>query len=380
MNIIYLTTAMSEEKFNSFEKVAKIKINPSNQNFHYKLITALAEQSIPVSVISLRPFAKGMYDTNKLEKDEDKVDNINFYYPFEKINKIWRRFYLVNRCKHDYKRLVNKDTIIIVDTLNLHLIKLAKKLSKVYHNKIIGIVTDNLLNTTNVNLKYASKVDKIAPTLNAYIVLTEELNLLVNYNNKPYYIFEGLVDTFKVLKSPQETPYFFFGGALYERYGILDLIEAFKQINNNNIDLILAGHGELNDAIQEIALKERHIKYLGTIKKEDMYQYEQNAIACINPRKFTNELDKESIPSKILEYLGNKSLVISTPNSKLNIKFGNGIFWCETNDLSKTMDVVLTLNSKEKSLIVRRNNKIIQNNYLKNVQGEKIIQFIKSLS
>ena len=70
MNIVVLTSSMADADFNEFAKSARIKPNPSNQNFYNKLIKALSFYN-NVSVLSLRPFVKGMFD-------DDYLDSITF--------------------------------------------------------------------------------------------------------------------------------------------------------------------------------------------------------------------------------------------------------------------------------------------------------------
>ena len=61
MNVIVLTSSMADQDFNEFSRTARIKPNPSNQNFYNKLIKSLSFFN-NVSVLSLRPLVKGMFD------------------------------------------------------------------------------------------------------------------------------------------------------------------------------------------------------------------------------------------------------------------------------------------------------------------------------
>ena len=51
MNILVFSSAMRENDFSLYQEEAKIKPNPSNQNFYYKLIKTLAINNT-VSVVS----------------------------------------------------------------------------------------------------------------------------------------------------------------------------------------------------------------------------------------------------------------------------------------------------------------------------------------
>ncbi|HAV20106.1 MAG TPA: hypothetical protein DCX17_03675 [Firmicutes bacterium] len=56
MTLIYLTNSMLCEDFDELNKNALIKANPSNQNFHNRLIRAFAKHH-QVIAISYRPLA-----------------------------------------------------------------------------------------------------------------------------------------------------------------------------------------------------------------------------------------------------------------------------------------------------------------------------------
>ena len=64
-NIILLSSVMIESEFVSYQSMCRNKPNPSNQNFYARLLKALNVHH-NVSVISHRPFSKGMMDEKYL--------------------------------------------------------------------------------------------------------------------------------------------------------------------------------------------------------------------------------------------------------------------------------------------------------------------------
>ena len=91
MNILLFTSAMIDKDFAEYQNEAKIKPNPSNQNFYSKLIKALALYN-KVAVISLRPFVKGMFYKNSLPEEEKECGNVKFYYAKVDIRKKYKLF------------------------------------------------------------------------------------------------------------------------------------------------------------------------------------------------------------------------------------------------------------------------------------------------
>lgn len=63
---------------------------------------------------------------------------------------------------------------------------------------------------------------------------------------------------------------FLFVGSLFENKGILNLLEAFKNVKNDNITLDICGKGKLKNIVLEREKKDSRIKYNGMLKKEEM--------------------------------------------------------------------------------------------------------------
>ena len=70
-----------------------------------------------------------------------------------------------------------------------------------------------------------------------------------------------------------------------------------------------------------------NIKNLGLLPVNKVLEYEKDAIACINPRPYSEDLDRFSIPSKTLEYMSMGRPVISVRNSILMEKFPHEVIW-----------------------------------------------------
>ncbi len=337
---------MDEDYFNKYTHEAKIKPNPSNQNFHLKIIKALSLKA-NIEVISLRPFTKKMFDEYTLEEMYGRQGEINFYYVKESSTLLDRFLSLNNDICELADDLLEKDSIIVVDTMNEHLLKSALKIKKKYGIKVIGVLSDNPANISHTNKRYIDEIYKNIVNLDGYIYLTNGLNTLFNKNNKPSFQLIGLVDEYKPITNPEKDPYIFFGGALYERYGVLDMVNAYLKSGIND-NLIIAGHGDLDAQLNELMKSNPKIKYLGIISKEQMYAYEQHAVICINPRRYDKKLDEESIPSKVLEYASNKANIISSKSTDLMMIFGDAIKWIgEQTELIESLKNMNTAKSKK---------------------------------
>ena len=381
MNIIVLSSAMIDEEFNQYTTIARIKPNPSNQNFYSKLIKALAYNN-NVSVLSLRPFVKGSLLDTYLDARVAVDGMVHYYYPFQKITKLYKLF----RQEKEILRVVDNivqeqhydNFVVVVDTLRYSLLKVAHKLRKKYGCKIIGVLTDNPQNLSGIRSSYVKSIKNNANNFDGYLALSEGLNKFFNLKKKPYYVFEGLVDDIEPVARLTIQNYFFFGGALYERYGVKRLVDAFHH-SNSHYKLVIGGHGELVNYIENVARKDQRILFIGQVNKKELYGLEQNAYVNFNPRPYTIKLDKESVPSKLLEYFASGTPTITTMHTALHEKFYEDAIWLmddSEHSFVKTIETIDDYDYKElkKSASTARL-KVYEFYGLKN-QGDAITHFL----
>ena len=384
MNVLVFTSAMIDSDFASYQEIAKIKPNPSNQNFYSKLIKTLAIHN-NVSVVSHRPLVKGMFKQNAVFSDFAIDGKTKYYYTYNKCGKSFKIFgekrSIENSAKKAIEDFVSNDFIIITDTLRLNLIKTAKKMAKQYGVKVVGMLTDNPFNLSSGSSFIKKSLRKEVSALDGYLSLTQ--NLVTTFNQHvPSYVFEGLVTEEKEGRKDPIHNYFYFGGSLYERYGVKTLVDAFHD-TTVNCKLVLAGSGPLDKYIEEMAEKDYRILYLSQISKEKNIAYMRNSIANINPRPLDKKLDEESVPSKLIEYLSIGTPVISTKYPKLYSLFKDDVTWIDGNDLIsmkialESYDISKQEEHLKKAATARR--KVFEF-YGLNVQAESIDHFLAEIN
>ena len=384
MNILVLTSAMTDSDFASYQEVAKIKPNPSNQNFYSKLIKTLAIHN-NISVVSHRPLVKGMFKQNAVYSDFAIDGKTKYYYTYNKCGKSFKIFgekrSIENSAKKAIDDFVSNDFLIITDTLRLNLVKTAKKIARQYGVKIIGMLTDNPFNLSNGSSFVKKSLKKEASSLDGYLSLTQ--NLVTAFNQHiPSYIFEGLVTEENEGKKDPIHNYFYFAGSLYERYGVKTLVDAFHESNIKS-KLVIAGSGPLDKYIEQLAEDDYRILYLSQISKDKNIAYMRNSIANINPRPLNKQLDEESVPSKLLEYLSIGTPVISTKFPKLYSLFKDDVTWIDGNDVLsmkialESYDISKQEEYLKKAATARR--KVFEF-YGLNVQAESINHFLAEIN
>ena len=379
--IIYITTTMNEEDYVDYMEHWRIKPNPSNQNFHNKFIRSLAIDNF-VDVISIRPFSRNLCSLKRLPKDIKIENNITWHY----LSIARNVFVRINSCLRQIYQLINeiadKNTIIFTDTINMSIVYYLKHVLKKKKIRVVGLLTDSPSNISNTRKSYTTFILNNTNQYDAYIALTRELNDLYNTNNKPYLVNEGIVEekhTFK--KDKLAIKYFFFAGAIMERYGIYNLIEAFKKLNIKypNYYLLIAGH-HADEQYLFNKIKDCHnIRYLYTLSYDDVLYYEKYAVANINPRPFSEDLDHFSIPSKTLEYSCSGTITISVKNSKLIKYFPQELVWCKSSnidDLYEAMEKVITNDDDLNKEIATKAKEIVLDNFSLEAVNKKVNDFL----
>lgn len=350
MNIIYFTTAQDTTSFNEYLKLWKNPINLSNQTFHNKMIRSLALTN-HVDVVSIRPFSRKNCSVRKLDLKEKDEGEIIWHYPKMgggRLQTIVRMKRQINRFFKGFPR----NSLIVTDTINPTVLYLSTFFANKYNLSIIGTCTDSPSNISGTPRTYTLLLLKLARNLDGYIALTSGLNELYNEENKPAVIIEGIVEDVPATKMKNEYgKYILYSGALSDRYGIYDFIDFFKKYIKGDIKLLLCGHhvdmNRLNKEIKE----DNRIIYLGNICNADVLSLEAGAYCNVNPRPFSEDLDRFSIPSKVLEYLNSGAPMISVKNTKLQKYFNTEAIWIKSNSEKDFVDGFQKLNEFSRSEI-----------------------------
>lgn len=353
--ILYLTTAQDQNNFANFINDFSCPPNLSSQNFHNKLIRAIALTN-DVDVISLRPINQ-YYKNNEVTASSYNEENIHWMYPRitksikDKITRLPKEIdsYIVN----------NNYSAIVVETNNLFITSQALRIAKKLSIKTIGVCTDNPKNISFASNRFKNSLIQKVRKLDSFICLTNDLNSLFNKKNKPYVIIDGINEELRIYTRLIKDDYIYFGGSLMEKYGVFSLIEAYKRLKNDNIKLVLCGHHEPEEFKKQID-DNPNIIYLGAKTYNEVANLEHYSLCCVNPRPLNNEIDKYSVPSKVLEYLANGGLTISTLNPVLNKNYSECIIWAKSSspdDLFNSIKHALSFNDINRKTIIDKGKK-----------------------
>lgn len=263
---------------------------------------------------------------------------------------------------------------LVTDMPGLSAIEKAQN-KKGYYNHFLHTRTKQILRRIN---SYSS-----------YILLTEQMNSVINTNHRPYVIMEGLVDTSAQLAPSTIAKTFprviLYAGALVEQYGVKAMVDAVLQSSHTDIELHLYGDDKdsgFANYIRSCAARDKRIVYKGVAKNEDIVKAEQSASLLVNPRFTNQEITKYSFPSKNMEYMVSGTPLLTTCLPGMPEEYNDYVYLFDnetTEGYAKKIDEIMNLSPEELQCKGKAAKEFVlkEKNHIK--QTQKIITMLKTI-
>jgi len=287
----------------------------------------------------------------------------------------------------------NNKKVLIGYALTGTFVRLIKYVKKINSNITTCIIVPDLpeyMNTKNTtSIVYAflknaeiNSIRKNMDFIDKYVLLTEHMKDFMNLNKK-YTVVEGVAsDVFNNIEpfeNKHDLKTILYTGTLNEKYGLINLVEAFKLIPYDNYRLVICGAGDSEKRIFMEAQNDCRILFKGQQRRQDVLKFQKSATVLINPRSNNEEYTKYSFPSKILEYL---SSGVPTIAYKLDgipdeyDKYINYVIGNEISDLASKIIELCEKNEDDLFSIGEAGKKFVLNNKNKVVQANKIMKLL----
>lgn len=329
MNIIYLTSACSQRRFDSMVEKGEMTKMPQAQKYHHLLLEGLRKVfDDDLTVISSYPVTG---KSQKVFKQETEIeDGIKYIYPqFINYPLIRQVLLWINTVRLIKKGIKDGNTIIVCDVLNKSICYAARFVRLIKKTKIIGIVTDVPGHTSGARAKllpwWRRTLRQISGRLtknsvkkyDGYLLLTEAMNDVVNPKDKPYIVIEGhsdisMKDRDNLLENKTKEKTIMYAGGTHKEFGMAMLVEAFLMLNNPEWVLHIYGDGNYQNELKTIASKYKNVIYHGLCPNADVVEAQLEAWLTVNPRITNAEYVKYSFPSKTLECMVSGTPLLTT--------------------------------------------------------------------
>ena len=249
--------------------------------------------------------------------------------------------------------------IVFVYTVSIPFLSALERLKNKYDVEVCVIIADlpnmsNLSNKKNISRKISSKIFanksySLLSCVDYYVLLTK---FMVDYLKikKPYCVVEGIAtasNEFSTVNYSNDIKKIFYAGTLHEKFGIFNLLEAFRLIDDPSYRLIICGVGDSEQKIKDMAQKDCRITYLGQLPRNEVLKLQAQATVLINPRQNNEEFTKYSFPSKNLEYLSSGVPFLAYKLDGIPDEYDNYILYIEDNEIETLKNKIVEVCSME---------------------------------
>ena len=358
MNILYASVQCSEKKYKELFENAKIKPGQQVQKYNRLLAEGLSMQKgVYVTAITAPPLVQGSFEKRFLKSGKEKVSGIDYnYLPVVNIHRIADLLIVVSSFLISvYWGIKKKKAKYICDILNAPVALGALMASKLLRRRCAGIVTDlpDLVYRQR-DRAYRFTSNYILLHCTDYVFLTQQMNDLLNPNNRPYTVIEGIADRQDISRESanhkHDAKVCMYTGTLDQKYGIGVLLDAFVDANVDNAELHIYGDGDYLSEVLEKSKKNPSIRYFGVQLNTTVIEEQKRATVLINPRPSNEEFTKYSFPSKNIEYMSSGTPVLTTKLPGIPEEYNKYVYLIEDESkqgFRKSLEFVLGKDSEE---------------------------------
>ncbi len=402
MKYLYFGTICSPETYMPMLEGFRVKPSIAPFAFETALLNGMREHGVELEVISFPvipacPKSKYLVWGCRKERLESGyrttwIGAINL----PGIKQLCQRFFSHILLKKWLKKNENEEKAVLIYSAYQPVSKSIVTLCNQYGAKCYAIIPDlprDMFNLSRVRSvkKAAAKLyvraaEKVQGRFDGYIYLTQAMSEVIN-PEKPFTVVEGIADMqlAKTLMPEDKEPGFvvMYAGALYEKYGLKNLLEAFGELKREDAKLWLFGSGDLTQEIEKRAAEDGRIRFFGRVSREQVLEHERRASILVNVRDGADEFTKYSFPSKTIEYMLSGTPVLMTPLPGVPEEYYDYIYCAADNrveTLRKTLEEMANKPARELYDFGTRAQRFVVEQKNAKVQAGKVLQFMNEES
>ena len=389
MKINFIGGFFPENKIKEYQENTSGIFQYAADSLQKSIIVGLQLNNITTELITI-PFLANYPNYSKIYIKKEKTSTYQSipFINFKLIDSISKSYHLRKTIKKEIKN--DKEEIILIYGMFDYFLNSIPKKQK---NKICLIVPDlpammgGDLNKFYIKLylKFIeNRIKKNLYKIDCFVMNSKKMKDVYNIKNKPWVVVEGIYNNQNQInpQKKEKNITLFYTGTLAKRYGILDLLEAFKMITGENFVLWICGDGDGKGEVENATKNDKRIKYLGQIPNEQVQVLQRRATILINPRKSDSEFTKYSFPSKTMEYLASGTPTVMHRLEGIPeeyFKFCFSPVEQNVHSLKEKIIEISNLTPLERENFGKQAQEFIFNNKNPKIQTEKIIEMLKKI-
>lgn len=294
------------------------------------------------------------------------------------------------------KRIINEQEnyTIVIYSLNSPFIKAAIKIKNRNKNVKLCVIAPDLPEFMSESKKILSRIiwyveSKLVrgyvKDIDSFVFLTKYMAKEIGADSKPWVVVEGIYNTSNIETSnniDRKQKTVLYTGTLEQRYGILNLINAFTKIEDPEYRLWICGDGNTKQDIINFSKKDNRICYLGLKPHNEVVELQKQATLLINPRNSESNYTKFSFPSKTMEYLASGTPTLIYKLEGIPEEYYKHTFTVNDNSIEVLKNKIIEvceLHKNTREEFGQQARKFIIEEKNPAVQCTKIIEMIKNL-
>lgn len=406
MNIVFLGGFFPQNLLKSVYVNSKGKIGMSNHNFEMSIINGLCRLTdINLSCITIPKVYSYPYNNKRIYTKAEHYQYKNSeIYSIGFLNiPVLRELCSTILCalkliKLKVRAKSNRVNIIMNTPSNsfFYAIRLAKLFTSWNNQTLTVVIPDipslitgmdkqNFIKSILLSYTDRNAINK-ASKANGLVLLTEAM---MHFINKPirHIVMEGIVDvdTMDIKEcnsySNSHIQVILYTGTLRRIFGVMNLIRAFSDIHDNDVELWICGTGDSESDIIEATKKDKRIRFFGFVDSETALKMQHQATILVNPRTSDGEYTKYSFPSKTLEYMLAGKAVIINKLPGIPEEYYKYVYTPKDESvdaLSECIVRVLRMDITTRDEVATKGREFILRNKNSKVQMQRIVELIKS--
>ena len=299
----------------------------------------------------------------------------------------------IYRSLRKYCESKNGEVVLCIYSASAEFLSAAEKLKKKYPNVIVCDIIADLPGMTNLSSKKsallqwfidykAQKSLKRLEAVDCFVLLTKQMADYLHIS-KSYCVVEGIASKSQQVETKENTKKtILYTGTLHQKFGVMNLVKAFSQIESPDYQLVICGIGDSEKAIREAAEKDSRITFLGQLPRNEVLEWQKQATVLVNPRQNNEVFTKYSFPSKTMEYLSSGIPVVAYKLDGIPDEYDAYIQYVEDDSiesLKKKLVEVCELPDEERQNLGSAGRSFVLTEKNSTIQVKKIVMLIKSI-
>lgn len=381
--ILYLSSATESAHFSLLFSKGYIKSSLQAQRFNNLVAEGLSRSTI-VYAVGHPQYTKGIGKIPDTQIEKEQI----FYHTLGNnpgfFHRITNFYSLFVHCKNVIKK--EKPFAIVCDSYDILYSLMTFILSRIFLIKTVAVVTDLPQFFGNGQMSLMGRFTLwLMKRYDSYVFLTKAMNELINPQNKPYIVMEGVCNDSSCESVPLKTNgkrVCAYMGSLSKNIGVENLLEAFKDSALNDIILVVYGGGDIEDVVEKASLEYSNIEYGGLVSNEKASQLQHEVSLLINPRPVDIGYAAYSFPSKIMEYMSSGTPVMTTRLAGIPDEYFDYVYTIESdkpNGIREAIKNFFQQTEAERSLKGESARKFVIEKKNNTVQGKRILDLINQI-